>query len=269
MDEVQKRIKFCLNRRSEVLDISFMNLTQLPSNLPDFIKILHCNNNQIIELPETLPSSLVQLYCHNNKIKRIPSYSLSNVKWIYCENNNIKEMPSKLPYSLIGLLCSNNQMEEFSSNLPTTVYYLDISRNLIKKFHLNISPNAPNYLTLIYCNHNQLVELPSNLPLSLKTLRCDNNYLKHLPSLPIQLQNFTCSDNDKYMYISKRNAERFRLIETPNYSKKAIIIQHTWKVYQCKQIMIRMINNNDNVLFHCFKYYGDLNIINLIIQFIY
>jgi len=89
--------------------------------------------------------------------------------------------------------------------------------------------------------------LPLNLPTTLNILRCDDN---------------------KYLHITKKYAKRFEIAVTPNYNQKASMIQRVWKAKKYKYIMIDMIKNNNNVLHDSFKSYGDLNIINLIVQFV-
>jgi hypothetical protein len=53
-----------------------------------------------------------------------------------------------------------------------------------------------------------LITKLGNLPNNLRTLRCDGN---------------------KYLYISKKNAQQFRLEKTPNYEKNILKIQKFWR----------------------------------------
>jgi len=100
-------------------------------------------------------------------------------------------------------------------------------------------------------------------------LNCYNNQITKLPGIfPVTLVRLSCSGNS-YLHIPKKYAKPFGLIETPDYNKKADYIQQIWRRNKYKLTMIKMIQNNDNMLSNSFKNYGDLNIINLIIQFIY
>jgi len=108
--------------------------------------------------------------------------------------------------------------------------------------------NLPNSLFRLHCQYNQIKELPNILPTSLFYLHCENN---------------------EYMHVSDRYAKKYDLNATPNYNKKAIMIQNKWKSYKIRNIIVNLIKINNNILCDSFKNYGDLNVINLIIQFIY
>jgi len=247
MDVVQKRIKICLDHGNTELDLSYMKLKRLPPNLPNFIQILYCHNNQLSELPKNLPTSLRELHCQNNLINKMPSCLPAYLEKLYISNNNIRELPSNLPDSLKVLFCCDNEIEELSLNLPIGIECMDISRNRIKKFQLN----RLSSLIGVYCDDNLLTDLPPNL-------------ITVSPLIII----LTCLHN-KYLHIPKKYALHFNIDETPNYNKMASCIQQIWRVKKCKQIMIGMMQNNNNVLYDSFRFYGDINIIQLIVQFIY
>jgi len=201
MNNAQMRVKTCIDYGHVSLDLAYMNLTELPSNLPGSLQTLYCYNNRITKLPETLPASLKYLHCQYNQIKKLPN----------------------LPKSLVALLCFNNEIDEL--------------------------PNIPTSLKYLYCGYNKLTKLPVNLPI-------------------MRLECLECSDN-KYLHISKKYATQYGFKETPDYNEMASCIQRIWKAYRCKHIMIKMIHNNNNVLYNSFKSYGDLNIVNLITQYMY
>jgi len=164
---------------------------------------------------------------------------------------------------------------ELPSNLPTFLEYLYCSYNNLKE----LPPNLPDSLKELYCMHNKISKLPTKLPSSLEVLHCNNDSMQNCTkvcfsrpiSLPISqdiLQECRCYDN-KYLYISKNIAKRFNKKETPNYNQKAIIIQHKWRATKYKQIMVKMIMDNDNTLSNSFKSYGDLNIVHLIANYVF
>src|SRR5438067_2250979 len=104
MEIAQKRIRECINNNLLSLDLSHLNLSELLNNLPSFLQILDCSNNQIKEL------------------NKLPS-----LQTLYCSHNQIKEL-NNLPSSLQYLYCENNK-------------YLHITKNMATRFNLQETPN--------------------------------------------------------------------------------------------------------------------------------
>ena len=92
----------------EYLDLTSKNLTEIPNNLPNLLKYLWIDDNQIREI-NNLPNSLQELDIGNNQITEIKN----------------------LPNSLQTLIISNNQIREIK-NLPNSLKYLDLDNNPIK-----------------------------------------------------------------------------------------------------------------------------------------
>ena len=90
MDAKQK-IKECIKNKACELDLNSMNLSCLPE-LPNFIKILKCANNQITQLPEKLPNSLQKIFCNNNQITKLTGKLPDSLQIIYCYNNQITKL---------------------------------------------------------------------------------------------------------------------------------------------------------------------------------
>ena len=59
MDEAIRRINECIKNGSNKVDLSHMNLVELPK-LPNSLKELYCGYNKLTKLPK-LPSSLQKL----------------------------------------------------------------------------------------------------------------------------------------------------------------------------------------------------------------
>src|ERR1700733_6782355 len=92
---IEKRIK----NRNELLDLSYLGLESLPE-LPKFIKILKCTNNNLTKLPDKMPDSLQKIYCYNNQITKLPDKMPNSLQTINCSNNQITRLPDKMPDSL-------------------------------------------------------------------------------------------------------------------------------------------------------------------------
>lgn len=95
MDEAIKRINKCIEKNKNCLDISNLNLTKLPDNLPAFIQELNCHGNRIMKLPDNLPTSLQKLDCSFNQITHLP-YNLPALDIFWCHNNQITKLPDNL-----------------------------------------------------------------------------------------------------------------------------------------------------------------------------
>jgi len=260
---VQEKIRQCIDDHAIMLDLSYMNLKELPLNLPSSLLKLNCSGNQITHISSILPISLQTLDCSNNQIRQLPFFSC-HLRKLDCANNCLESLPSILPSCLTYLDCSNNKIRQLPEILPANLGLLDCSNNFINQIPFHIDQLIPNSLWWLDCSHNFIKQLPVCLPY-ISYLYCNNNQMTYLPNIRNAIVG--CSDN-KYLHISKKNASDFKLIQTPNYNKKAGVIQRIWKAIKCKHIMITMIHNNNNVLHDCFKSYGDINIIHLIIKYL-
>ena len=92
-----ERLELCYCTRSEFLDLSRMDLPDIPSQLYNFtwVKYIDISHNRIKRL-YNLPSSLLQLNCSHNLIN-----DFSNVMWIkdiQCDNN-----PGTIQYMMLKM----------------------------------------------------------------------------------------------------------------------------------------------------------------------
>jgi hypothetical protein len=197
MQEAKQRIAdwIKLNNPSNRLDLSFLNLTELPE-IPSNCRIFNCSYNQLTILPE-LPNCRI-LKCSHNKLTSLPE--LPNCRTLYCFDNQLTVLP-ELP-NCQEIACCNNQ--------------------------LTVLPQLSN-CTLLECENNQLIVLPE-LP-NCQRLYGRNNKLTVLPELP-NCDDLCCSDN-KYLWITKRHSMKYRydIEATPNYTKFAKVIQRNYKRY--------------------------------------
>ena len=159
------------------LTISYKNLTTLPDNLPQNLKLLSCHNNQLTTLPDNLPQSLKELICGWNQLTILPDNLPQNLKILSCHNNQLTTLPDNLPQCLQHLNCSYNRLTTLPNNLPQ---------------------NLEN----LYCSNNQLTILP-NLPTSLICINLQNNPLEtNYPRI------FTFNTPYEIVaYVNTRNAE--------------------------------------------------------------
>lgn len=150
--------------RTLLVDVN--QLTSIPANLPDSLRVLHCAQNLLTSLP-LLPDSLEELWCHKNQITALPV----------------------LPAGMTELSCYLNLLTAMPV-IPPSMYLLDCGRN-----QLTALPNLASItsLTFLSCDHNQISIIPP-LPMSLYSLDCDSNLLTALPPMNV-LGSLNCSDN--------------------------------------------------------------------------
>lgn len=130
--------------KNGVLDLSDMDLTEIPDDLPSNIDSLNLSNNRIKKIENNLfrHSTISDLNLSNNKIKKIDRDSFSSL--ILLENldlsyNEIEEIENNFfnyPFSIENLNLSNNKIKKIEKNtfngLPL-LFTLDLSDNKIKE----------------------------------------------------------------------------------------------------------------------------------------
>jgi Leucine-rich repeat (LRR) protein len=166
-------------------------------------------------LPEKLPKNLIYLLCSDNKLVNLPKKLPDTIHRLECTYNQLVKLPKNLPNNLSYLECFNNQISKLPEILPNELINLYCSNNKL----INLPEYLPYTLTRLDCSYNQLIELPKNLPEMLSIgfgwIFCNNNYI----------------------HISKKLSQKYRIKETPNYNKKAKIIQKKWKKLKILNIM--------------------------------
>ena len=110
----KKLLEFKDYHKITEIDCRFLNLKELPEELPFNLITLDCSYNQIKKLPK-LPDSLTVLDCSHNKIKELPSIMPSYIRFIYCSYNKIKTINIKNNDTLIYIDCQYNKLID----LPT------------------------------------------------------------------------------------------------------------------------------------------------------
>ena len=113
------RVIECEKYKSRKLDLCDLKLEILP-DLPDFIKILECNNNKLKYLPNKMPDSLQTIYCNDNQITKLSDKMPDSLQAIYCNYNQITGLPNKMPISLRHIDCYGNKLKKLPLILRTT-----------------------------------------------------------------------------------------------------------------------------------------------------
>jgi Leucine-rich repeat (LRR) protein len=159
--EVHRRIKNCIDEKSNHLDLSYLYLTELPENMPVSLHEIYCNNNQLTELPENMPASLQIIDCSYNQLTKLPKNMPVSLHTIYCNNNQLTELPENMPASL-ELICYHNQLTKLPRILIKKKYYVvcDNKDELIQNIAIDIVKqirkqykNKKNYIRYLTMKH--------------------------------------------------------------------------------------------------------------------
>ena len=149
------------------LDLSGLELEELPNNLPNSLTELDCSNNQLQSLPDNLPNSLTELNCSNNQLQSLPDNLPGSLTHLNC-NNNLLELLPQLPEGLVWLDCSGNNIQ--------------------------VLPPLPDSLTYLECRDNNLICLP-DLPPPLEYLNLKGNKNLLYPPLDLDIMPPGWEDN--------------------------------------------------------------------------
>src|ERR1700744_1907851 len=166
------KIKYCIDNKSTILDLSNLHLKKIPNNLNLLftnLLILDCSNNKLqgfyndllhnnktIEYILCLPPTLQKLNCSHNKIKNVPN-TLSMLSELDCSHNKITELNLKMFPNLLILNCSDNDIEQLT-DLPTNLVllncwgnkqYMTITPTMAIKFNLEVTPNDFKFIQKI------------------------------------------------------------------------------------------------------------------------
>jgi Leucine-rich repeat (LRR) protein len=211
MFEARQRIKKwnLQNDRYKTLDLSNLKLTELPP-IPKTCMYLDCSNNKLTSLPYLLRYK--QLKCQNNNLTQLPNH-VYDADYIDCSNNKITSLP----------------------DLPECEY---LNCNCNK---LTFLPNLPSCYRLC-CANNELTTLPDLPKLAEET------YIRMYVDHELGPSSIDCFMN-KYLYISKSQAQKYDLDETPNYTKCAKIIQRAYRRYLYnKHLKLYLVKNTIKIV---------------------
>jgi hypothetical protein len=175
--------------------ISWMNennrLTTLPESLSNLSQLqkLDLSNNQLTTLPESLGnlSKLQELYLSNNQLTMLPESlgNLFHLQTLYLHKNQLTALPKSLGklYQLQDLDLSDNQLTTLPEWLGNLIYMRSLS---IRNNQLTTLPDSLgnlSHLQMLYLSNNGLKTLPESLGnlSKLRVLYLSNNLLIRLP----------------------------------------------------------------------------------------
>jgi hypothetical protein len=171
--------------------LSLDQIAKLDFSQFSYLEELNLSNLELLQLPRGLPITLKKLICCKNNFETRDSLlelaSLINLEYLNCSDSNISSLEC-LPPNLKILICRENNLLSLN-NLPPTLIILNCSWNNIR--HLNYLPFG---LQEIYCSNNSLEELP-HLPPQLKVLDCSKCSINNLDNVPDSVEILYCFKN--------------------------------------------------------------------------
>jgi len=210
-DTALRRLIDYLERRTDILDLGSLHLTELPANFPDDLKglnasrnlltclpetlpagleILHADFNELTHLPETLPAGLRELDVHSNELTYLPDTLPAGIERLVVSYNELTRLPETLPIGLRKLVALYNQLTYLPETLPAVLRALDVSYNQLTR----LPETLPTGLEELDVWGNQLTRLPETLPAGLGVLRVNFSELTRLPeTLPAGLRDSRAS----------------------------------------------------------------------------
>ena len=160
-------------------------LTVLPF-LPDSVRYIHCQNNDLIILPLSLPPNLLHFNCSANRLKHLPAILPATLRWLICSGNELLELPEELSAELTGLICSHNQLSKLPgslSNADTRVIEIDARNN-----QLTVLPIMPHGLMYLYISNNRLTNIGSLIHTACLRVDFRENNISACPPMPIGVE---------------------------------------------------------------------------------
>lgn len=209
-DTIEYRLEECVKNNFTSLDLSHLELTDLPHDhlsnwkyvdkIKNIIHLFINNNNikscdvrmfknlQVLDISHNnltnvkLPQFLIEFVCNNNNLLMLPMHD--NIHRLDCSNNKLTEIPA---FSQIkDLLCSNNMIKILKK-------FKNINRIVCKNNPLTWIDDQPA-ITQFDCSGTKLSGKINNMN-KLKHLICNNTKINNIDNL-INLESLEMSYSD-------------------------------------------------------------------------
>ena len=188
------RIENCETHQTELLDLTYLNLSSVPPHIPAHVVKLYLDSNQLISLAATVvPEGLQILSVANNpNLTTLPALPQGLIT-LHATGCQLFRLPPDSPPTLQHLMLSRNAALTVSAedSLPHTLQTLRLSHCNIDYFPDNV---MPPFLDALMLDGNRLRRLPEMLPSHLRRLMVQDNQLANLPESLASLPSSTVID---------------------------------------------------------------------------
>ncbi|NOQ25006.1 MAG: GTP-binding protein [Bacteroidales bacterium] len=189
--KVLTRIKKAKQKNLTELDLSNLEITELPEQISELTNLtdLNLNSNQLSSLPDSFSKliNLKTLYLGDNQLNSLPESisELTNLTDLDLDSNQLSSLPesiSKLT-NLTNLNLNSNQLSSLPESISKLTNLTDLSLNNNQLSSLPESISKLTKLIRLTLNSNQLSSLPASISelTNLTQLSIENNQLTKLP----------------------------------------------------------------------------------------
>jgi len=148
------------------IDIRKVDISVIPDNLPDSLKILVLIDTNVLVIPDSLPDSLEDLFLNDTDVSAIPDNLPKSLKRLFLINTDVSVIPDNLP-GLLWLLCMDNtKVSVIPDSLPNSLRELFLNDTDV----FAIPDILPDSLVWLYLKNTKVSVIPDNLPDSLRVL---------------------------------------------------------------------------------------------------
>jgi uncharacterized repeat protein (TIGR01451 family) len=175
------------------LDLESANITDLTGILSfSNLRVLNCNDNQLIALELSGLPQLTQLFCSSNQLTTINVTTILSLNVLDCSNNQLTTLNVNGLANLTTLICSSNVLTSIDPSGLVNLIDFECSNNQISFLSLNGLVN----LQIVACDSNQITSLDVTSSINLISLQCYSNVLSTLNVSGLtQLINLSCGYN--------------------------------------------------------------------------
>jgi internalin A len=204
--KAEQRIETARTTRKIVLDLSGMNLAEVPKEIGTLtqLQMLNLKNNKLTSLPESIAqlTDLQTFSLHSNQLTSLPESiaQLTNLKGLYLRDNELTSLPESIAQltNLKVLDLRDNELMSLPEAIGdlTQLKKLDLSNNQMTSLPESITQLTN--LQELYLHDNKLAILPEAIGdlTQLKKLDLSNNQMTSLPKSIAQLTNL----QELYLY---------------------------------------------------------------------
>ncbi len=193
-------------------------------HLPDNIKTLYCNGNQLTSLNVSKNALLESLDCSNNKLTSLDVSKNTALTFLSCSNNQLTSLNVSKNTALTSLYCYGNQLSSLDVSKNTALTKLECNGNNLMS--IDISKNT--LLTWFRCNGNKLTSLDLSKNKSLHDVYCFENHIKGA-SMDALVASLPTGDGSNTIWVISAAITRENNVCTK--SQVSTLKQKGWKVY--------------------------------------
>lgn len=128
--------------------------------LPKNLQSLDISKNHLKKIPDDLPDTLRKLNINNNQIRKI-WYFPKKLTHFSASHNQIKSIPNEFPETLFEFSAGYNKLVKIPKKIPINMRYLNINNNQIQE--IPVSVVDCKYIEIQYEHNNEDIFIPKKI----------------------------------------------------------------------------------------------------------